>query len=132
MKKFIFFSFLIFTFFSFMNLTSYSSEIEKKSPEEFEKKNLTELINNLYKSTGVHEFFNPVEGKLDADRKSSMSIFNQTWGRAIMIIIAFCLFYLAIAKNFEPLLLIPIGFGGLLANIPIAEIAGPNGFVGFL
>ena len=32
-----------------MNLTSYSSEIEKKSPEEFEKKNLTELINNLYK-----------------------------------------------------------------------------------
>ena len=49
-----------------MNLTSYSSEIEKKSPEEFEKKNLTELINNLYKSTGVHEFFNPVEGKLDA------------------------------------------------------------------
>ena len=65
MKKFIFFSFLIFTFFSFMNLTSYSSEIEKKSPEEFEKKNLTELINNLYKSTGVHEFFNPVEGKLD-------------------------------------------------------------------
>ena len=89
-------------------------------------------INNIYKSTGVHEFFNPVEGKLDADRKSSMSIFNQTWGRAIMIIIAFCLFYLAIAKNFEPLLLIPIGFGGLLANIPIAEIAGPNGFVGIL
>ena len=29
-------------------------------------------------------------------------------------------------------MLIPIGFGGLLANIPIAEIAGPNGFVGIL
>ena len=115
-----------------MNLTSYASEIESKGTEEFEKKNLSELINNLYKSTGVHEFFNPEEGKLDADKKSAMSLFNQTWGRAIMIIIAFCLFYLAIAKNFEPLLLIPIGFGGLLANIPIAEIAGPNGFVGIL
>ena len=40
MKKFILFSFLIFTFFSFMNSTSFSSEIEKKGPEEFEKKNL--------------------------------------------------------------------------------------------
>ena len=132
MRKLILFSLLFFTLFSFMNLNSYASEIENKGTEEFEKKNLSELINNLYKSTGVHEFFNPVEGKLDADKKSAMSLFNQTWGRAIMIIIAFCLFYLAIAKNFEPLLLIPIGFGGLLANIPIAEIAGPNGFIGIL
>ncbi len=49
-----------------------------------------------------------------------------------MILVAFVLFYLAIAKGFEPLLLIPIGFGGLLANIPIADIAGPNGFLGII
>ena len=96
MRKFILFSLLFFTLFSFMNLTSYASEIESKGTEEFEKKNLSELINNLYKSTGVHEFFNPEEGKLDADKKSAMSLFNQTWGRAIMIIIAFCLFYLTL------------------------------------
>tara|TARA_B100000212_G_scaffold175117_2_gene131816 strand:- start:79364 stop:80683 length:1320 start_codon:yes stop_codon:yes gene_type:complete len=121
--------FLSFVFISSLN--SYSDEINKKD-ETYEKKNLTQLLKNLYKSTGVFEFSNPVEGKLDASKKSPMSIFNQTWGRGIMIFIAFCLFYLAIAKNFEPLLLIPIGFGGLLANIPIAEIAGPNGFVGIL
>ena len=61
-----------------------------------------------------------------------MSIFSQSLGRIIMILICILLFYLAISKNFEPLLLLPIGFGGLLANIPIAEIAGPNGFLGIL
>ena len=47
-----------------------------------------------------------------------------------MIGISLILIYLAIAKGFEPLLLLPIGFGGILANIPIAAIAGPEGFLG--
>ena len=42
------------------------------------------------------------------------------WGNAVMILVGFVLLYLAIAKGFEPLLLIPIGFGCLLANIPFA------------
>jgi oxaloacetate decarboxylase beta subunit len=46
--------------------------------------------------------------------------------------VCFTLFYLAIAKGFEPLLLIPIAFGGFLANIPVADIAGPEGFLGIL
>ncbi|MFO7735015.1 MAG: sodium ion-translocating decarboxylase subunit beta, partial [bacterium] len=41
----------------------------------------------------------------------------------VMIAVCLVLIYLAIAKGFEPLLLIPIGFGGILANIPFAEIA---------
>jgi len=49
-----------------------------------------------------------------------------------MIAISSMLIYLAIAKGFEPLLLLPIGFGGVLANIPIAEIAGPDGLLGIL
>jgi Na+-transporting methylmalonyl-CoA/oxaloacetate decarboxylase beta subunit len=40
-----------------------------------------------------------------------------------MIAISLLLIWLAIAKGFEPLLLIPIGFGGILANIPFAGIA---------
>lgn len=44
-------------------------------------------------------------------------------GSALMIAIAFLLLYLAIHRRFEPLLLVPIGFGGLLANIPGAELA---------
>ena len=53
-----------------------------------------------------------------------------TWQQLIMIAISGVLIYLAIRKGFEPLLLLPIGFGGILANIPIADIAGPAGLLG--
>ena len=62
----------------------------------------------------------------------STGIMNLDVKTLIMIGISFLLLYLAISKNFEPLLLIPIGFGGLLANIPIAAIAGPEGFIGII
>ena len=45
------------------------------------------------------------------------AFFNLTWGNYIMIIVACVFLYLAIAKEFEPLLLIPIAFGMLLVNI---------------
>lgn len=48
---------------------------------------------------------------------------NFTWGQAVMLGVGLLLIYLGIAKQFEPLLLIPIGFGGILSNIPLAEIA---------
>ena len=44
-------------------------------------------------------------------------------GQALMILVCLGLIYLAIRKGFEPLLLIPIGFGGLLSNIPVANMA---------
>ncbi|RDX36660.1 sodium ion-translocating decarboxylase subunit beta [Kangiella sp. HD9-110m-PIT-SAG07] len=50
-------------------------------------------------------------------------IANFSWGQFVMIGIGFVLLYLAISKNFEPLLLVPIGFGGILANIPSAGLA---------
>ncbi|UGA57470.1 sodium ion-translocating decarboxylase subunit beta [Vibrio sp. VB16] len=46
-----------------------------------------------------------------------------TWGQATMIIVGLILLYLAIVKNFEPLLLVPIGIGGILANLPEANLA---------
>ncbi|MBF9015430.1 MULTISPECIES: sodium ion-translocating decarboxylase subunit beta [unclassified Oceanispirochaeta] len=45
------------------------------------------------------------------------------WGNIVMIIVGFTLLYLAIKKEFEPLLLVPIGMGAILSNIPFAEIA---------
>lgn len=57
---------------------------------------------------------------------------NFTGGQAVMIAVGLGLIYLAIRKKFEPLLLLPIGFGGILANIPVADIAGPDGFLGLL
>lgn len=45
------------------------------------------------------------------------AFFSMTWGNVVMIIVAFIYLYLAIAKGFEPLLLVPIAFGMLLVNI---------------
>lgn len=50
-------------------------------------------------------------------------IYNIAPGQALMMVIGLVLLYLAIRKNFEPLLLVPIGFGGILANIPEAGLA---------
>jgi oxaloacetate decarboxylase beta subunit len=63
---------------------------------------------------------------------ASTGLYNFTPGQAIMIAVGAGLIYLAVARRFEPLLLIPIGFGGILANIPIAGIAGPEGLLGIL
>ena len=41
------------------------------------------------------------------------------------------LIYLGISRRFEPLLLIPIGFGAILSNIPVADIGGPDGILGY-
>ena len=50
-------------------------------------------------------------------------LYNLSGGELVMILVCFALLYLAIDKRFEPLLLLPIGFGGILANIPQAGLA---------
>jgi oxaloacetate decarboxylase beta subunit len=57
---------------------------------------------------------------------------NFSLGQVVMIIIGLVLIYLAIVKKFEPLLLLPIGFGGILANIPVIDMAGAEGFIGMI
>ena len=57
---------------------------------------------------------------------------NITIGQLAMMAVGGLLLYLAIARNFEPLLLVPIGFGCILSNIPIAGIGGPDGLLGML
>ncbi|MDR0547226.1 MAG: sodium ion-translocating decarboxylase subunit beta [Dysgonamonadaceae bacterium] len=46
---------------------------------------------------------------------------NFTWGHVIMLLVGLAFIYLAIAKEFEPMLLIPIGFGILIGNIPFKD-----------
>lgn len=53
-----------------------------------------------------------------------------TWQQGVMILISFVLFFLAIAKKFEPLLLLPIAFGMFLANIPLSGVYHPELFAG--
>ncbi|EBC0802619.1 hypothetical protein CS691_20735 [Salmonella enterica] len=52
-----------------------------------------------------------------------MGLMHLGAGQAIMLLVSLLLLWLAIAKKFEPLLLLPIGFGGLLSNIPEAGLA---------
>ncbi|MDF2181808.1 sodium ion-translocating decarboxylase subunit beta [Neptuniibacter sp. CAU 1671] len=54
---------------------------------------------------------------------TASGIYNISGGQCIMILVGMVLLYLAIKKNFEPLLLVPIGFGGIMANIPEAGMA---------
>jgi len=53
----------------------------------------------------------------------SMGIANLEWGQALMVLVGGLLIFLAIRKGFEPLLLLPIGFGCVLANVPVAGLA---------
>lgn len=53
-------------------------------------------------------------------------------GQVLMILVCLLLIYLAIRKGFEPLLLIPIGFGGVLANLPVAGMAEAGGLLALI
>jgi oxaloacetate decarboxylase beta subunit len=63
---------------------------------------------------------------------AATGIANLTFGHVVMIGVCLTLIYLAIKKQFEPLLLLPIGFGGLFANVPLAGISDPGGFLGII
>ena len=134
MKKNILISFfLLFTFLTanvFANTTA-STEVNNQEKPAYHSKTMGELVDSFYATTGIKALLQPQTGVLDSHGKE-MSFFAQGAGRVIMILICFLLFYLAIKKGFEPLLLIPIGFGGLLANIPIANMAGPDGMLGII
>jgi oxaloacetate decarboxylase beta subunit len=63
---------------------------------------------------------------------AATGVANIELGQILMTGVGGLLIYLAIRRGFEPLLLIPIGFGAILANIPVADMAGPNGLLGLI
>ncbi|MBS1213279.1 MAG: sodium ion-translocating decarboxylase subunit beta [Proteobacteria bacterium] len=62
----------------------------------------------------------------------STGLSNFEWGQLVMMAVGFLLIYLAVRKGFEPLLLLPIGFGAVLSNIPVAGIAEEGGLLSYL
>src|SRR5574343_529142 len=62
----------------------------------------------------------------------STGLFNFTGPQAIMMAVGFLLLFLAIKKGFEPLLLLPIGFGAILRNIPVAGMTEEGGVLFYL
>ena len=109
-----------------------SSEANSMHKEEtYKSQAFSEMVGGFLASTGINAILNPDPNELSSHGEP-MSDFHKSWGRVLMIFVTFFLFWLAIRKGFEPLLLLPIAFGGLLANIPIAGIAGDHGFLGVI
>lgn len=89
--------------------------------------NFTDIFANLWKSTGIYNMILPADPNL-----SGAEQIMHMYGAPIMFLVCLVLLYLGIKKEFEPLLLVPIAFGGILANIPVCDIAGPKGFLGIV
>ena len=60
---------------------------------------------------------------------TNTGLYQMSWGQGLMLLVGILLIYLAIVKKFEPLLLLPIGFGALLSNIPGANLALDGGIL---
>lgn len=93
---------------------------------------LSEGLQELWYSTGIYNFIKTAQEQVSG---TGVEQFLTHFGQPIMIVICCFLLWLGIKKQFEPLLLVPIAFGGLLSNIPMPlgeEIAGPNGFLGII
>ena len=69
-------------------------------------------------------FFNVIAELLEASGFAAL-----TWQNVAMILVSFVLFYLAIVKKFEPLLLLPISFGMFLVNLPLAGLMDEGGVI---
>ena len=97
---------------------------------------LEQGLQELWNSTGIMGFANAAQKAFSPESGlTGIDQILQAHGQWIMILICLFLLWLGIKKQFEPLLLVPIAFGGLLSNIPMPlgeEIAGPNGFLGII
>ncbi len=135
MNKILIKLFVLLTF-SFSAFASTEAAVDHQAAsahkeETYKSQSMTKMVEGFVKSTGVYAILYPDPDELSGHGEK-MSDFHKSWGRVIMILVTFFLFYLAIARGYEPLLLLPIAFGGLLANIPVANIAGPHGFLGVI
>ncbi len=74
-----------------------------------------QMFFDLWTSTGIYDII-----------QQTSANFSETWilglGRVLMMLVALVLLYLAVFKEFEPLLLLPIGFGAILMNLPGADL----------
>ena len=117
----------IVTFFGYFQLhasdkpSSYEETPESKTQASGHSErlpSLKQLAGNILKSTGIFAFIT----------RNNIH-WNEGLGSFLMIGVGCLLVYLGIAKEFEPLLLIPIGFGCILCNIPLAGIGEGGGII---
>ncbi|MDR1596617.1 MAG: sodium ion-translocating decarboxylase subunit beta [Treponema sp.] len=85
--------------------------------------NFSSFIGNIVRTTGIYAFINNMTA---GETPSGLPITIFGWQELLMIIVGFVVVYLGAAKNFEPILLIPIGFGIIFVNIPGAGMGSPG------
>jgi oxaloacetate decarboxylase beta subunit len=92
------------------------------------------FVKNIVETTGIFAF---ITGKVEKEttvvdsatgKNKTTTVFG--WMELLMVAVGFLIIYLGAVKGFEPLLLIPIGFGTVFVNIPFAGMGGPpHGFL---
>jgi oxaloacetate decarboxylase beta subunit len=80
-------------------------------------------MSNILKTTGIYAFITDVVEKVTP---AGDTISIPGWQELFMVLVGFLVIWLGAAKGFEPLLLIPIGFGVVFVNIPGAGIGSPG------
>ena len=107
--------------------SAHQERIDRDNLKDF---SFAKFANNVLKTTGIYAFLHQKQEALSA---SGRPVTVYGWQNLLMILVGLLLLWLGVAKNFEPLLLIPIGFGTLLVNVPFANMGGVSqGIPGFL
>jgi oxaloacetate decarboxylase beta subunit len=98
--------------------------------ENIPRISIFKFVKKIVETTSIAAFFND---KISKTTPAGLPITVFGWQELLMIIVGFIIVYLGAAKNFEPLLLIPIGFGTIFVNIPFAGMGdAPNGFLNII
>ncbi|MDR1390392.1 MAG: sodium ion-translocating decarboxylase subunit beta [Treponema sp.] len=109
---------------SFRNLDGI---IPNSGPDNIPRITFGSFARNILQTTGIYAFFTDVIQK-ETPGGQPIPVFG--WQECLMVIVGFVVIWLGAARNFEPLLLIPIGFGIVFVNIPFAAMGdGPHGFL---
>ncbi|HCM26296.1 MAG TPA: sodium ion-translocating decarboxylase subunit beta [Treponema sp.] len=98
-----------------------------KGSEDIPNISLGKFVLNIARTTGIYAFFTNVTEK-ETPAGDKITVFG--WQELFMILVGLLIIYLGGAKNFEPLLLLPIGFGTVFVNIPFGGMGdAPHGFL---
>lgn len=133
------------------NGTTYSADAGMdriiKGSENVPNISVKKFLTNIWKNTGIYKIIHTEslaefqaaktekaaeEAKMAESEKAMNEVAAPVpgWQKLLMIAIGFLIVYLAVGKGFEPLLLIPIGFGTILVNIPGAGMGdAPHGML---
>jgi oxaloacetate decarboxylase beta subunit len=81
------------------------------------------FVKNIARTTGIYAFINNITA---GETPAGLPITIFGWQELLMVIVGFVVVYLGAAKGFEPILLVPIGFGIIFVNIPGAGMGDPG------